>query len=51
MGDLTNCAWSYRLKRNIGFGLVSSDLAPGQKVSVIKDGAAVDASLCALPFI
>lgn len=51
VGDLTNCAWSYRLKRNIGFGLVSSDLAPGQKVSVIKDGTAVDASLRTLPFI
>jgi aminomethyltransferase len=51
VGDLTNCVWSYRLKHNIGFGLVASDCAPGDRVVVQKDGQAIAATLKTLPFI
>ena len=51
VGDLTNCVWSWRLKRNIGFGLVASACAVGDKVQVHKEGQAVPATLVALPFI
>ena len=51
VGDLTNCVWSWRLKRNIGFGLVASGCAVGDKVQVHKEGHTVNATLVALPFI
>jgi aminomethyltransferase len=50
-GDLTNCAWSYRLRRNIGFALISADCAPGMRVTVRKDGMPVSGTLQELPFI
>jgi len=51
VGDLTNCVWSYRLQRNIGFGLVAIDCAAGDRVEVHRHGQALSASLCALPFL
>ncbi|RME17083.1 MAG: glycine cleavage system protein T, partial [Alphaproteobacteria bacterium] len=51
IGSLTNCTWSRRLERNIGFGLVASDTAPGDRVVVQRPEGAVGASLCALPFL
>jgi aminomethyltransferase len=51
VGDLTNCAWSYRLKRNIGFALISVESAVGDEVEVIKDGQTVRGRLQALPFL
>ncbi|WP_136658384.1 glycine cleavage T C-terminal barrel domain-containing protein [Nitratireductor sp. XY-223] len=51
VGDLTNCVWSYRLKRNIGFALVSTRVKPGAEVVVHKDGWAIPAALSKLPFI
>ncbi len=51
VGDLTNCVWSYRLKRNIGFGLVESALRAGDEVTVVKGGAHTAARLVDLPFI
>ncbi len=51
VGDLTNCVWSYRLKRNIGFGLVASSCAIGDKVQVHKEGQHIGGSLVCLPFI
>ena len=50
IGHMTHKAWSYRLKRMIGYALVSSDVGPGEAVHVVKDGARVDASLVELPF-
>ncbi|MEO6623821.1 MAG: glycine cleavage T C-terminal barrel domain-containing protein, partial [Burkholderiaceae bacterium] len=38
VGDLTNCVWSRRLQRNIGFGLVASACAVGDTVQVQKEG-------------
>ena len=43
--------WSYRLERNIGFGLVSVDCAVNDRVEVLKDGQAVKGTLALLPFI
>ena len=51
VGSLTNSVWSYRLKRNIGFGLVSIDCAVNDRVEVLKDGQAVKGTLALLPFI
>lgn len=51
VGDLTNCVWSYRLRCNIGFGLVDAGCAPGDAVVVHKDGALIPARLQALPFL
>jgi aminomethyltransferase len=51
VGDLTNCVWSYRLKKNIGFALISTDCAPGDVVEVIKEGRPIAGTLSSLPFI
>ena len=51
VGDLTNCAWSYRLKKNIGFALISIDCKPGMTVEVMKEGRALRGTLTELPFI
>ena len=50
IGDMTNGVWSWRLKRNIGFALVSCDSAPGDIVSVHKRGKLINAKLTSLPF-
>lgn len=51
VGDLTNCAWSYRLKRNIGFALIDVSCRPGDTVEVLKDGIPVAGRLQELPFL
>ncbi len=51
IGDMTNIIWSYRLKRNIGFALVSVDAKPGDSVGVLKDGQILNGKLVTLPFI
>lgn len=51
VGDLTNCAWSYRLGKNIGFALISTRCAVGDAVEVHKDGRTLAGQLVALPFI
>jgi glycine cleavage system aminomethyltransferase T len=51
VGDLTNCAWSYRLKRNVGFALISRDCVAGQTVEVVKDGKPIRGRLQELPFV
>jgi aminomethyltransferase len=51
IGDLTNCAWSYRLKKNIGFGLVTASALPGEPVTVEMHGRMVSGTLCELPFL
>lgn len=51
VGDLTNRAWSYRLKKNIGFALISTDCRPGTRVAVRRDDALVGGTLQELPFI
>lgn len=51
VGMLTNCTWSYRMKANIGFGLVSADLAAGDSVMVERASGPVAARLVEIPFI
>lgn len=50
-GEMTNCVWSPRLKANIGYGLVSVDCVPGDKVEVMRDSGASSAKLVELPFL
>ena len=51
VGDLTNCVWSWRLKKNIGFALISTDCAAGDAVEVVKEERTLTGSLTELPFI
>lgn len=51
VGMLTNCVWSYRMKANIGFGLVQSDIAAGTEVTVSRAKGPVSARLVELPFL
>ena len=51
VGNLTNCVWSYRLQKNIGFGLVAASCAAGDEVTVHKEGQTLKARLTTLPFI
>ncbi len=51
IGNMTNIVWSYRLRKNIGFALVSVQASPGDLVTVAKDGEQVAGQLCELPFI
>ncbi len=51
IGGMTNIVWSWRLKQNIGFALVSVEAKPGDAVQVIRDGKPVNGTLCELPFI
>lgn len=51
VGSLTNCVWSYRLKRNIGFALISTCCVPGERVEIVKDGYRTQGTLRELPFL
>ena len=51
VGDMTNGVWSIRLRRNIGYALISRDFTAGDQVDVVKDGTRVPAKLVDLPFI
>jgi len=51
IGDMTNIVWSYRLKKNIGFALVSVEANSGDRVMVMQNGQPVTATLTKLPFI
>lgn len=50
VGDMTNGTWSYKLERNIGYGLVSIDCNVGDRVQVRKEDGDVGAKLTAIPF-
>ncbi len=50
IGSMTNGAWSYKLRRNIGFGLVSIEADVGDRVQVVKGGDVLDATLTSIPF-
>ena len=51
VGSMTNCVWSWRLKKNIGFALIETACQPGDRVTVIKSGEALGGTLTTLPFI
>jgi aminomethyltransferase len=50
VGDMTNGTWSYKLERNIGFGLLSVTCAIGDRIHIVKSGAAVGGTVTDLPF-
>jgi aminomethyltransferase len=51
VGDLTNCIFSYRLKKNIGFALIDSTCAIGDVVQAQVAGALQPGKLTDLPFL
>jgi aminomethyltransferase len=51
IGHLTNCVWSYRLQRNIGFALIAIACAAGDRVEVVKEGRTLTGTLTELPFL
>jgi aminomethyltransferase len=51
IGAMTNIIWSYRMKKNIGFALVSVAAKAGGRVTVMRDGKAEAATLAELPFL
>ncbi len=51
VGDMTNCVWSWRLEKNIGFALIARDCRAGETVEVIKQGRSLAGTLTDLPFL
>lgn len=51
VGDMTNCVWSPRLKQNIGYALISSEMNIDQTVVIKRGSGDVEAQLCDIPFI
>lgn len=50
IGQMTNCIFSPRLSRNIGFALVSRSVKPGNSVQVHRHGQVITGKLQKLPF-
>ncbi len=51
IGSMTTSTWSYRLRQNIGFALVSTKSRPGDAVTVDWNGKHTAGELTALPFL
>ena len=51
VGSMTNCVWSYRLRRNIGFALIDSACQVGTQVQVRKGAEHLQGLLVELPFL
>ncbi len=51
IGSMTNIIWSYRMKKNIGFALISASSKAGDRVTVMRDGKPEPATLAELPFL
>jgi len=51
IGDLTTCAWSWRMRRNIGFALVSTAARPGARVTAMLAEGPATGTLVPLPFL
>ncbi len=51
IGMMTNCVWSPRMQANIGYALVSSTVAAGETVQVMRNRGPVAAQLVELPFL
>lgn len=50
VGHMTNGVWSPRMQTVIGFGLVSTDVVPGDRVEVLRRDVPDAGTICALPF-
>jgi glycine cleavage system aminomethyltransferase T len=51
VGHLTTCAWSWRMKKNIGFALISNTCAPAERVQVMRADGPLHGVLVELPFL
>ena len=51
VGDLTNCVFSYRLQKNIGFALIDSAYLIGDAVQAQVAGVMQPGKLTDLPFL
>ena len=52
VGDMTQCVWSPRLRRNIGYALISCSCKVGDSVTLLRSaGREVKAILVDLPFL
>ncbi len=52
VGDMTQCVWSPRLRRNIGYALISCSCKVGDSVTLLRSaGREIKASLVDLPFL
>ena len=52
VGDMTNCVWSPRLHKNIGYALISRSCHVGEAVTLRRSaGREVQASLVDIPFL
>jgi len=52
VGDMTQCVWSPRLQRNIGYALISCSCKVGDSVTLLRSaGREIKASLVDLPFL
>ena len=51
VGHMTTNAWSPRLSRNIGLGLISREVEHGGTLQITLGDETVDAEVCALPFL
>lgn len=51
VGSLTNCIFSYRLKKNIGFALVERSCHAGERVESLVGGIMQPGQLSELPFL
>ena len=51
VGMMTNCVWSPRMKANIGYALISSDVNVGEVVTINRTAGPTAAKLVELPFL
>jgi aminomethyltransferase len=51
VGMMTVCAWSFRMKSNVGYALVSSEVPAETIVEVMRQEGPVKAKLVELPFL
>ncbi len=51
IGSMTNCVWSFRMEKNIGYALISNEAKPGTDVTIKRLNGDVTAQLVELPFL
>ena len=51
VGDLTNCVFSIRVQKNLGFALISRDCVVGDRVQAMVGGVMQSGVLTELPFV
>ena len=51
VGDLTNCIFSIRVQKNLGFALISRNCAVGDRVEAMVGGVMLAGVLTELPFV